>query len=114
VVDLKITQELFGNFAGRRNSIEATLDIFNFTNLLSKDWGVRYNPGFRTVDLLRFERFVSETDLTPMYTFRFPTLSGENNEAGVEHMDEYWERRLIDFGSYGSRWLMQLGLRYTF
>ncbi|MGH7446817.1 MAG: TonB-dependent receptor [Longimicrobiales bacterium] len=114
VVDLKIAQELFGNVAGRRNSIEATLDIFNFTNLLSRSWGRRYNPGFRTVDLLRFERFVSEDDLTPIYSFRFPTLSGEGNEAGVEEMDEYWDRRLIDFGTYGSRWLMQLGVRYTF
>jgi hypothetical protein len=29
-------------------------------------------------------------------------------------MDEYWERRLIDFGTYGSRWLMQFGVRYSF
>jgi hypothetical protein len=113
VIDLKLAQELFGNFAGRRNSIELTLDIFNFTNLLNQDWGVRYNPGFRTVDLLRFERFVGEDDLTPIYTFPFASLSGENNES-VEHMDEYWERRLIDFGTYGSRWQMQFGVRYTF
>lgn len=114
VVDLRIAQELFGNFAGRRNSIEATLDIFNFTNLLNQNWGVRYNPGFRTVDLLTFRRFVSEDDLTPMYQFQFVNQRGDENELGVENMDEYWERRVIDFGSYGSRWLMQLGLRYTF
>lgn len=114
VVDLRVAQELFGNFAGRRNSIELTMDIFNFTNLLNKDWGVRYNPGFRTVDLLRFERFAGEDDLTPIYSFRMPSLSGENDERGVEEMDEYWDRRIIDFGTYGSRWLMQLGLRYTF
>ncbi|HEX6306720.1 MAG TPA: TonB-dependent receptor [Longimicrobiales bacterium] len=114
VVDLKISQELFGNIGGRRNSIEATLDIFNFTNLLNKDWGVRYNPGFRTVDLLRFERFVSSTDLTPIYTFRFPSMAGDNDDLGVENMDEYWERRVLDFGNYGSRWLMQLGVRYSF
>ena len=114
VIDLRIGQELFGNFAGRRNSIELTLDIFNFTNLLNKDWGRRYNPGFRTVDLLRFERFVGEDDLTPIYSFPFMTQRGENDEAGVEDIDEYWDRRLIDFGTYGSRWLMQFGLRYTF
>ena len=114
VLDLKITQELFGNIGGRRHGIEATVDIFNFTNLLNKEWGARYNPGFRTVDLLRFQRFVGPDDLTPIYTFGFPTLSGEGNEDGVEEMDEYWDRRLIDFGTYGSRWLMQFGLRYTF
>ena len=114
VVDLRIAQELFGNFAGRRNSIEATIDIFNFTNLLNKDWGRRYNPGFRTVDLLRFERFVGEDDLTPIYSFPMLTQRGFDDEQGVEDMDEYWDRRLIDFGTYGSRWLMQFGLRYTF
>lgn len=113
VVDLKIAQELFGNFAGRRNAVELTLDIFNFTNLLNKKWGWRYDPGFRTVDLLRFERLTSATDLTPIYTFRLPSFQGSGG-VGVESMDEYWEGELIDFGSYGSRWLMQFGVRYTF
>lgn len=106
VIDLRIAQEIFGNIAGRRNGVELTLDIFNFTNLLNSEWGLRYDAGFRTVDLLRFERFRDPVngDLTPIYTFRLPE----------ESMDEYWEDRLIDFGNYGSRWLMQLGARYTF
>lgn len=114
VVDVKISQEIFGNIAGRRNTIEATLDIFNFTNLLNSDWGRRYNPGFRTVDLLTFRRYVGPDDLTPIYRFPMVAQRGEGDQVGVEDMDEYWERRLIDFGSYGSRWLMQFGLRYTF
>lgn len=111
VVDLKIAQEIFGSFGGRRNGLELTLDIFNFTNLLNNEWGLRYNPGFRTVDLLRFERFNSSTDLTPRYTFRFPSF---NDGEGITDMDEYWREELIDFGTYGSRWQMQAGLRYTF
>ena len=114
VIDLKLTQELFANLGGRRNSLALTLDIFNFTNLLNSGWGLRYNPGFRTVDLLRFERFVSETDLTPIYTFRFPTFAGTDDVPGVEDMNEFWRTQLIDFGTYGSRWQMQLGVRYTF
>ncbi|MGQ0712572.1 MAG: TonB-dependent receptor [Gemmatimonadaceae bacterium] len=111
VVDLKLAQEIFGRVAGRRHGLEVTLDIFNFTNLLNNEWGLRYDPGFRTVDLLRFERFVSATDLTPQYTFRFPSFSGGE---GVRNMEEFWRDEILDFGSYGSRWLMQLGLRYTF
>lgn len=105
-IDLRIAQELFGNIGGRRNTLELTLDIMNFTNLLNPEWGRRYDVGFRTVDLLRFERYASATDLTPIYTFRLPS-------QGVTSMDDYWDNRLIDFGTYGSRWLMQLGLRYT-
>ncbi|HEU5210785.1 MAG TPA: TonB-dependent receptor [Longimicrobiales bacterium] len=114
VVDVRLAQEIFADIGGRRNSIEATLDIFNFTNLLNRSWGVRYNPGFRTVDLLTFRRFVSEDDLTPVYRFPMISQRGEGDEVGVENMDEYWERRVLDFGSYGSRWLMQFGLRYSF
>lgn len=106
VIDLKLAQEVFANIAGRRNGVELTLDIFNFTNLLNRDWGRRYDVGFRTVDLLRFERFrdPENGDLTPVYTFR-------RNEKNI---DEYWDNRILDFGNYGSRWLMQLGVRYTF
>jgi hypothetical protein len=109
VIDLKIAQEVFGNIAGRRNGIELTVDILNFTNLLNSEWGRRYNVGFRTVDLVRFERFNSENDLTPVYTFRL-----RDGDDFAQNMDDYWDNRLIDFGSYGSRWLMQLGARYTF
>lgn len=114
VVDLRLSQELFTNVAGRRNTVELTLDIFNLTNLLNREWGIRYNPGFRTVDLLRFERFVSADDLTPIYSFRFPTLDSSEGGPGVETMDEYWRGEVLDFGNYGSRWLMQIGLRYSF
>lgn len=114
VVDLRLAQEVFGNIGGRRNTVEVTLDIFNLTNLLNENWGVRYNPGFRTVDLLTFRRYAAPDDLTPIYRFPMVAQRGADNEVGVEEMDEYWERRVIDFGSYGSRWLMQFGLRYTF
>ncbi|MGH7575519.1 MAG: TonB-dependent receptor, partial [Longimicrobiales bacterium] len=114
VIDLRLAQELFANFGGRRNTLEVTLDIFNLTNLLNSEWGLRYNPGFRTVDLLEFERFAEEDavagdDLTPIYTFRFPTFGD-----GVQSMDEFWETEILDFGTYGSRWQMQIGLRYSF
>ncbi len=114
VVDLKLSQELFTNLGGRRNTLEVTLDIFNFTNLLNSEWGLRYDPGFRTVDLLRFERFVSADNLTPIYTFRFPSFSSADDEPGIQDMDEFWRTELLDFGTYGSRWQMQLGLRYSF
>lgn len=111
VIDLKLAQEIFANVGGRRNAVELTLDIFNFTNLINNEWGLRYNPGFRTVDLLRFERFASATDLTPSYTFRFPSFNGGK---GVTDMDQFWRDEILDFGTYGSRWQMQFGVRYSF
>ncbi|MDR7209590.1 carboxypeptidase regulatory-like domain-containing protein [Flavobacterium piscis] len=39
-LDLSITQDLFINIAGKRNSFQFRADILNFTNMLNKDWGV--------------------------------------------------------------------------
>lgn len=112
VVDLHVSQELFGDVFGRRNTVELTLDIFNFTNLLNEDWGRRYDAGFRAVNVVQFEGFaegagstgVGTGELTPVYSFG---LDGSS-------MDEYWDNEILDYGSYGSRWLMQFGMRYTF
>ena len=38
--DLSVTQDLSRTFRGTRNSLEARLDILNFTNLMNSDWGV--------------------------------------------------------------------------
>lgn len=114
VIDLKLSQEIFADIGNRRSSLALTLDIFNFTNLLNSEWGQRYDPGFRTIELLEFEEFVSADDLTPVYTFRFPSFQSADDDPGIQNMDEFWRTELIDFGTYGSRWQMQVGLRYTF
>lgn len=38
--DLSITQDLFTEIFGKRNSLQLRIDFQNFTNLLNKDWGV--------------------------------------------------------------------------
>jgi hypothetical protein len=38
--DLSISQDVFKNIAGRRNSLQFRVDIANFSNLLNSDWGV--------------------------------------------------------------------------
>ncbi|QXD16277.1 carboxypeptidase regulatory-like domain-containing protein [Rhodocaloribacter litoris] len=109
VVDLKIAQELFGNLGGRRQKLEITLDIFNFTNLLNSDWGVRYN-GIGNFSLLEFEGFQGEPgsgNFTPVYSLDFdPDLTPTE--------DALFKTETKDSGLYSSRWFMQLGLRYTF
>ena len=37
--DLKVIQDVFMNIGRNRNSLQFTLDIFNFGNLLNSDWG---------------------------------------------------------------------------
>lgn len=38
--DLSVTQDLFTNIRGRRNSFQVRVDIDNLTNLLNSNWGV--------------------------------------------------------------------------
>jgi hypothetical protein len=37
---MSISQDVFKNIAGRRNSLQFRVDIANFGNLLNSDWGV--------------------------------------------------------------------------
>jgi hypothetical protein len=113
IFDLKFSQELFANFAGRRNTLEFTLDIFNLGNLINSDWGLRYNKftsssngGF---ELVEFQGFVDEDngDYTPIYDLEF-----DPEETPTE--EEFFKAQIKDSGTYSSRWFMQIGLRYTF
>lgn len=110
ILDLKFEQELFANLGGSARTLSLTFDIFNFTNLLNKDWGRRYfkftsssNGGY---ELLTFENFVDEAggDFTPVYSFR----------GFADTEEEFFDDQVSDRGSYSSRWLMQLGVRLTF
>lgn len=38
--DLSIAQEVFAEFAGKRNTLQFRVDFLNVTNLINKDWGV--------------------------------------------------------------------------
>ncbi len=99
IIDLKFAQEFGIKFGENTHKLEFTADIFNFTNLLNKEWGVRTFSNFNQVQLLNFEGFADD-GTTPQFTF----------DPGVEET-----RNIIDdSGLQSSRWQMQLGLRYSF
>jgi len=100
IFDLKFAQDIFTDIGGRQQKITVTLDIFNFTNLLNKDWGRRYYVPYGTVSLINFEGFESD-GTTPRYTF----------EAPEDKIDIY---SADDSGIRSSRWQMRFGIRYTF
>jgi hypothetical protein len=94
-LDLRITQKIIGR-------IELTLDIINFANLLSSDMGQQEYVQYGTVDLLTFEGFEDENDVSSKPTFIFDT------EKYTKTEDVY------SVSDFGSRWQMLLGLRVTF
>jgi len=92
VVDLKLIQDI--NVAGQ--NFQITFDIFNFTNLLSKNWGRRYLVGDFEFPLIQAQR------------------NGETNAAEFQYRDVDDPWAIIQSGTYSSRWNGQLGLRWNF
>jgi hypothetical protein len=93
--DLSISQDIGGMIAGRPNSIQIRLDILNFTNWLSSDWGVA-------------QGFVTTTPLTaagvdaggaPQYRLAAP---------GGQLLSRSFQKVV----NTADVWRMQLGLRY--
>ncbi len=99
IVDLKFAQEFGIKFGEKVHRLEFTADIFNFTNLLNKEWGVRTFSNFNQVQLLRFRGFEAD-GTTPTFTFDPAVTETANN--------------IDDGGLSSSRWQMQVGLRYSF
>ncbi|TXK27403.1 TonB-dependent receptor [Pontibacter qinzhouensis] len=99
--DVKLSQDIFTDIAGKRNTLQFTIDILNVGNLINKNWGERYGYGssyfdntFQILDLDRFE------GNTPVYKFarRGTDLPYTISDAPIG----------------GSRWVGQIGLRYIF
>ncbi len=95
--DLSVAQDVSRRLGGNANSLQIRLDIFNFTNLLSSDWGV--SQGFVT------QRPLSSTGVdasgAPTYTLANVgrNLISRSFQKNVSTLDV---------------WRMQLGVRYMF
>ena len=100
IFDLKFAQDIFTDIGDRQQKLTLTLDIFNFTNLLNKDWGRKYYVGNGAYTLMDFEGYEDGTN-NPTYTFEKPD----------DKMDIYTPD---NSGVSSSRWQMRFGIRYTF
>ncbi len=100
IIDLKIQQDFNIRFGKKTYQIQVTYDVFNFTNMINRNWGKQYfatNDNFR---LLAFQSYASATNLTPRFTFTPPT-------GGLPYT--------ISDGVFNSaRWSSQLGFRLNF
>ena len=96
---MKFAQEFTLNSGKKKHTLELTADVFNFTNLLNKNWGKRYFVSNDQVLLLQQVGFLPGTN-TPTFSYN-PTVGNSINQVD-------------DVGLNSSRWQMQVGVRYTF
>ena len=101
VIDLRFLQDFTIDAWGKKHTLQFTADIFNFTNLLNKDWGQRR---FASQNVQILNVVSQPSDLGPGEAPVFLV-----NERGLENTDQ-----LDDRGIQSSRWQMQFGLRYIF
>ncbi len=89
--DLRILQDINFNAGKTKNTIQLSIDILNFGNLLNSNWGVRQLP-VNTQPI-----GVTVTGASPVYSF-----------------DTNLKSTFADDFSLLSRWQMQFGIRYIF
>ena len=108
-LDFKLLQDVFVNVGKKRNSIQFSLDIFNFGNLLNKNWGARKslnlaasNGNPQLLVATNVAALVSGSTVKP--TFQL----GQDVAGGVPTTTY----RTVN--TVSSTYFMQFGLRYIF
>jgi outer membrane receptor protein involved in Fe transport len=107
-LDFKLLQDIFVNVGKKRNTIQFSLDIFNFGNLINKDWGA-----VKTLTLNNFGNASllvpqNVTSLVPGGTVK-PTFNVALDPSGNLPTETY---RTLQ--TTASTYFMQFGLRYIF
>jgi hypothetical protein len=96
VIDLRVLQDFYITTGSTRHTLQVSFDVFNFTNMLNKEWGRQY---FNNLDNFRLLEYVSlGTDNVPNYRFANPTTKLSIDDSGL----------------ISSRWQAQIGVRYSF
>ncbi|WP_426490563.1 TonB-dependent receptor [Hymenobacter sp. 102] len=108
-VDARILQDVFTNIGNTKNSLQFSFDIFNVGNLINKEWGVGQSAN--RSGLLTFSDFESGTG-KPRFTY--PYLVNPTTSNGVTTPGTPLSQTFRYNTGEGSRWRMQVGLRYIF
>jgi len=104
ILDFKIIQDINFDAGDKRHTLQLSFDIFNFGNMLNKDWGRRYsvpNGDGTSLQLLTHNGYLPSTN-TPTFTFN----------TAVKDQEDLLTKD--DSGLISSRWQMQIGVRYIF
>lgn len=102
--DFNFTQDFYINVKGKRNTLRFTMDIFNFSNLLNRNWGI-----FKTTNrsaVLNFLRVETTGANAGKPVFSFPYLDAANKIPLTTTFQ--------NSTGQGSRYQIQLGVRYIF
>jgi len=100
--DVKIMQDFFVNVGGKRNTLQVSLDILNFANLLSKHWGLS--------QLYKQGNILTQTNVSSIVAGGAVKPTYQLNPYNNTMLTNTFTNNI----SYSSTYSMQLGIRYIF
>jgi outer membrane receptor for ferrienterochelin and colicin len=104
IVDARIAQDVNIKLGSQKIQFQITYDVFNFTNMLNRDWGRTYFMSNDQFAVISFAGYVSASNFTPQYRFN-PTIAQPQSETNISTSTA---------PSFSPRWTSQLGLRINF
>ena len=101
-MDVKLAQEIFTGIGSSKNTLQFTVDIFNFGNMINKNWGI-----YKTVNASAILVPTNVNSLVAGGTVRptFRLATDRNQPVSTTYREN---------NSLTSTYYMQFGLRYLF
>jgi outer membrane receptor for ferrienterochelin and colicin len=100
-IDLRLQQDLKIKLNKKETTVSIIYDVFNFTNMLNKNWGRLYFLTNDNYPLITFTGFADPNTLTPQYQFK--PLNGKP-----------WSVETSTAPGNSVRWISQLGVKINF
>jgi hypothetical protein len=100
IIDVKFVQDFNVKIYNKKYQFQLTYDVFNFTNMLNRNWGRTYFMSNDQTSIIKYQGATGST--TPSYSFA-PVVN--NTPWGISSSTA---------PSYSARWVSQLGLRFKF
>jgi hypothetical protein len=100
IVDVKFVQDFNVKLNNKKYQFQLTYDVFNFTNMLNRNWGRTYFMSNDQFSVIKYQGATGST--TPSYSF---SPIANNTPWGLSSSTS---------PSYSARWVSQLGLRFKF
>jgi hypothetical protein len=102
IVDLRLQQDFKVSIGQKETVLSIIYDVFNFTNMLNKDWGRTYFlSSSDNYALITFAGYSNSSTLTPQYKYK-PTGAHP------------WSIQNSTAPGVSARWISQLGVKISF
>ena len=103
LLNLGLKQDFNFPIGKRTYTFQIAYDVFNFTNMLNKDWGKQYFANFDQAQVIQFAGYVTGT-VNPQYRYLVPTTPWGKPYNISDGTTLY----------NNTRWSSQISLRFNF